>query len=120
MQPKAYLVGGGVGSLAAAAFMIRDGGVPGENISILETLPLLGGSLDGAGNPSGGYSMRGGRMLTTDNYECTWDLYKSIPSLHEPGRSVFDETVAFNDKYHSHSLARLVDSRRAKVPVESM
>ena len=64
--------------------------------------------------------MRGGRMLTTDNYECTWDLFKSIPSLYEPGRSVFDETVAFNEKYRSHSLARLVDSRRAKVPVESM
>ena len=24
--------------------------------------------------------MRGGRMLTTDNYECTWGLFKSIPS----------------------------------------
>lgn len=33
---KAYLVGGGIGSLAAAAFMIRDGGLPGGNISILE------------------------------------------------------------------------------------
>ncbi len=29
---KAYLVGGGIGSLAAAAFMIRDGAIPGENI----------------------------------------------------------------------------------------
>jgi myosin-crossreactive antigen len=88
MKPKAYLVGGGIGSLAAAAFMIRDAGVPGENISILEAASLMGGSLDGAGNPATGYSMRGGRMLTTDNYECTWDLYKSIPSLDEPGPEV--------------------------------
>ncbi len=70
-KPKAYLVGGGIGSLAAAAFMIRDGNVPGENISILEAAPIMGGSLDGAGNPKSGYSLRGGRMLTTDNYECT-------------------------------------------------
>ena len=42
-RSKAYLVGGGIGSLAAAAFMIRDGGVPGGNISILETLPVMGG-----------------------------------------------------------------------------
>ena len=35
-KSKAYLVGGGIGSLAAAAFMIRDGGIPGENISIFE------------------------------------------------------------------------------------
>ena len=73
---KSYLIGGGIGSLAAAAFMIRDGGLPGENISILEAAPVMGGSLDGAGDPAAGYSMRGGRMLTTDNYECTWDLYK--------------------------------------------
>ncbi len=119
-QSKAYLVGGGIGSLAAAAFMIRDGSLPGGNISILEATPILGGSLDGAGDPAGGYSLRGGRMLTTDNYECTWDLYKSIPSLDNPGKTVFDETVEFNEKHKAHSLARLVNSRRAKVPVTSM
>jgi oleate hydratase len=28
---KAFMVGSGIGSLAAAAFMIRDGGIPGKN-----------------------------------------------------------------------------------------
>ena len=117
---NSYFIGGGIGSLAAAAFMIRDGKVPGASISILEAAPLLGGSLDGAGDPVHGYSLRGGRMLTTDNYECTWDLYKTIPSLTRAGKTVFDETVEFNETYKAHSLARLVDSRRAKVPVTSM
>jgi oleate hydratase len=117
---KAYLVGGGIGSLAAAAFLIRDGGMPGANIRVLETGSVMGGSLDGAGDSVRGYSMRGGRMLTTDNYECTWDLFKSIPSLAQPGRSVFDETLEFNERHVSHAMARLVDSRRAKVPVASM
>lgn len=117
---KAYLLGGGIGSLAAAAFMIRDGGLPGENIFILETKPVMGGSLDGSGNPLEGYSLRGGRMLTTDNYECTWDLFKSIPSLQSPGKTVFDETIEFNQHHKSHSMARLVDRRRAKVAVSSM
>jgi oleate hydratase len=119
-ESKAYMLGGGVGSLAAAAFMIRDGGFCGENIFILEVKPVLGGSLDGAGNPTDGYSLRGGRMLTTDNYECTWDLFKSIPSLNSPGKTVFDETVEFNEHHKSNSMARLVDRRRAKVPVSSM
>lgn len=119
-KSKAYLLGGGIGSLAAAAFMIRDGKLPGENISILEAAPIMGGSLDGAGNPASGYSMRGGRMLTTDNYECTWDLYKSIPSLSSKDKTVFDETVEFNEKHKANSMARLVDRRRAKVPVSSM
>ena len=59
----------------------------------------MGGSLDAAGDPAAGYSLRGGRMLTTDNYECTWDLFKTIPSLNIEGQSVFEETVAFNEKH---------------------
>lgn len=117
---KAYLVGGGIGSLAAAAFMIRDGGMPGKNITIFEADPKLGGSLDGAGNAEDGYSMRGGRMLTTDNYECTWDLFKTIPSLADPEQTVFDETIVFNKRMKAHSKARLVDRNRSIVDVESM
>jgi oleate hydratase len=119
-KPRAYLVGGGIGSLAAAAFMVRDGALPGGNISILEAGALMGGALDAAGDAERGYSMRGGRMFTTDNYECTWDLFKSIPSLTQPGRTVFEELLAFNQTHVSHATARLVDRRRAKVPVASM
>jgi oleate hydratase len=117
---KAYLVGGGIGSLAAAAFMIRDGGIAGSDITIFEALPVAGVSLDGGGNPDSGYTLRGGRMLTTDNYECTWDLFKSIPSLEHPGQTVYDETIAFNELHKSHSRARLVDRNRFKVDVSSM
>ncbi|MEC5162133.1 oleate hydratase [Janthinobacterium sp. CG_23.3] len=117
---QAYLVGGGIGSLSAAAFMIRDGGVAGANITIFEAAPSAGGSLDGNGNADDGYTLRGGRMLTTDNYECTWDLFKSIPSLSHPGRTVFDETIAFNEEHIPHSMARLVDRNRFKVDVSSM
>jgi oleate hydratase len=119
-RPRAYLVGGGIGSLAAAAFLIRDGEMPGGNITIFEASPVMGGSLDAGGDPALGYAMRGGRMLTTDNYECTWDLYKSIPSLNHPGKSVMEETVEFNELHKANSMARLVDRRRARVPVTSM
>ena len=119
-KSKAYLVGSGIGSLAAAAFMIRDGGIPGSSITIFESMPIAGGSLDGGGNADTGYTLRGGRMLTTDNYECTWDLFKSIPSLSAPGRSVYEETVAFNERNISHSNARLVDKNRFRVNVKSM
>ncbi|WP_448887302.1 oleate hydratase, partial [Enterobacter kobei] len=43
---KAYFIGGGVGSLAGAAFLIRDGGIVGRDITIYEELPIFGGSLD--------------------------------------------------------------------------
>jgi oleate hydratase len=74
----------------------------------------------GGGNADSGYTLRGGRMLTTDNYECTWDLFKSIPSLENPGRTVYDETIAFNEVNVSNSKARLVDRNRFKVDVGSM
>lgn len=117
---KAYLVGGGIGSLAAAAFMIRDSDMQAKNITIYEAMPVFGGSLDGAGNSQKGYRMRGGRMLTTDNYECTWELFKTIPSIVEPDKTVYDETVEFNERNKSNAQARLVDRNRAIVDVSSM
>ena len=117
---NAWLVGSGIGCLSAAAFMIRDGGITGSNITIFEAMPVSGGSLDGGGNPADGYTLRGGRMLTTDNYECTWDLYKTIPSLSNPDQSVYDETIEFNERNIPHSMARLVDGNRFKVNVKSM
>jgi oleate hydratase len=35
----AYLIGGGIASLAAAAFLIRDGNFKGHNVRILEESP---------------------------------------------------------------------------------
>ena len=50
--------------------------IPDKNATIYRATSLLGGSLDGGRNAQDGYTLRGGRMLTTDNYECTWDLFK--------------------------------------------
>ena len=47
---KIYLVGGGIASRSAAAFLIRDGDVIGKNITILEESDVIGGSLDGSGS----------------------------------------------------------------------
>ncbi len=82
---KVYLVGGGIASLAAAAVMIRDGDVLGRNITILEELDKIGGSLDGSGSPQDGYVLRGGRMIES-KYLCTYELFSSIPRSTGRGR----------------------------------
>src|SRR6266568_7775909 len=87
---KAYLVGGGIASLASAAYLIRDGGVSAENISIFEQDQVMGGSLDGQGSPDNRYVIRGGRMFTEEAYTCTFDLLSFIPSLTDANRSVKD------------------------------
>ena len=107
-ETKAYLVGGGIASLASAAYLLRDGGVPGANITVFEETGLTGGSLDGAGQPGHEYVIRGGRMFTEEAYTCTFDLLSFIPSLTVPGHSVKDEIYEFNARIKTDSHARLV------------
>ena len=112
---KAFLVGGGIASLSAAAFLIRDGDMPGCNITILEELGRLGGSLDGAGSPEAGYVLRGGRMLES-KYLCTFGLFSSIPTL-DGSRTVTQEISAWNETMRTSSKSRLVrDGRRIPAP----
>jgi len=70
---KIHLVGGGIASLAAAAFFIHDGGVLGHNITVYEELATIGGSLDGSGSAKDGYVLCGGRMFES-KYVCTFAL----------------------------------------------
>ena len=106
---RAYLVGGGIGSLSAAVLLIRDGGFNGSSITILEELPLPGGALDGSGSAARGYVTRGGRMFTEETYVCLWNVLSSIPSIEDPSRSVKDQVWEFNDEWRSDSRARLID-----------
>ncbi|MEY9931780.1 myosin-crossreactive antigen [Catenulispora sp. GP43] len=59
----AWFVGAGLASMAAAAFLIRDGQMPGERITVLERLKLPGGALDGIAKPKKGFVIRGGREM---------------------------------------------------------
>lgn len=106
----AYIVGSGLGSLAAACFLIRDAQMKGENIHILEAMDITGGACDGIDDPLRGYVMRGGREME-DHYECLWDLFRSIPSLEKPGASVLDEYYWLNKHDPNYSLCRATENR---------
>ncbi len=113
---QVYLIGGGIASLAAAVFLIRDGDIPGCNITILEELDTIGGALDGSGSAEAGYVLRGGRMLES-KYLCTFDLFSSIPTL-DDSRTVTQETFAWNETMKTSSKSRLVrDGKRQTAPL---
>lgn len=40
-ERKAYIVGGGIAGLSAAAFLVRDAQMPGKNITIYDQLPMI-------------------------------------------------------------------------------
>lgn len=103
---KAYIVGGGLAGLAAAAFLVDDAGMPGENITILEKSADVGGSMDGTRNELG-YLCRGEREMEP-YMECLWYLYSKIPSLENEGRTVLEDIVEFNRDEPIHSECRAI------------
>ena len=117
---KAYLVGGGLGTLAAAAYLIRDCRFPANQITVYEGMHILGGSNDGIGTPEQGFVCRGGRMLNEETYENFWELFGSIPSLRQPGRSVTEEILEFDHAHPTCAKARLVDKDGNILDVKSM
>ncbi|WMT43054.1 oleate hydratase [Paenibacillus sp. D2_2] len=109
-QKSAYLIGSGLASLSAAAFLIRDGQMKGENIHILEELDISGGGLDGIYDDGRGFIIRGGREME-NHFECLWDLFRSIPSLEVEGASVLDEFYWLNKEDPNYSLQRAILNR---------
>ena len=115
----AWFVGSGLAGLAGAAFLIRDGGVAGERITILEEMALPGGALDGLKVPDKGFVIRGGREME-EHFECLWDLYRSIPSLEIADASVLDEFYRLNKDDPNFSLQRVTQDRGEDVPDKAL
>ncbi|WP_425448241.1 oleate hydratase [Dethiothermospora halolimnae] len=86
---KAYLIGTGIGALAAGCFLIRDAHMDGSKITFLEQLDIPGGSLDGQIRQNKGYVARGGREMG-HHFEVLWDLFSSLPSTEDPNMTVLD------------------------------
>lgn len=113
---KAWIVGGGIAGMAAAFYLIRDGHMPGANITIIEGAGIEGGSLDGAGNPEDGYIVRGGREMNW-NYDNLWDMFQDVPALELPeGFSVLDEYRLANDADPNWSKSRLMHKQGQVLP----
>mgnify|MGYP003636478898 FL=1 len=107
----AYIVGSGIGGLSTAFFLIRDGHMPGQNITILESQKIEGGALDGAGDAEAGYIVRGGREMEM-TYQNFWDVFSEIPAVELPKPfTVLDEYRIVNDADKNWSKARLLEKQ---------
>lgn len=114
-KKSAYIIGSGLAGLSAAVFLVRDAQMKGENIHILEELPVAGGSIDGAKRPNAGFVVRGGREME-NHFECLWDMYRSIPSLEIPGASYLDEYYWLDKEDPNSSNCRLIYNRGDRLP----
>ena len=109
-KKHAYIVGTGLGGLSAACYLIRDAQMPGENITLFESLNIAGGSCDGIHDPRKGYIMRGGREMD-NHFECMWDLFRSIPPIVNPGETIFSEYYKLNKADPNYSLCRVTEKQ---------
>jgi oleate hydratase len=92
---RAHIVGGGFGGLAAAAYLIRNAGVSGQDITIYEGDEQMGGSFLLGGNAQSGYILPCGAVFDSE-FRCTFDLLEAIPSTSNPAISVKKEFFTFN------------------------
>jgi oleate hydratase len=113
---RAHIIGGGIAGLAAAVFLVDDAHMPAANVTVYEKLPVVGGSMDGAGDAEHGYICRGERELEAW-MECLWYLCAKIPSIQTPGRTILDETHAANRREPIYSHHRLMHRRGQRYPV---
>src|SRR5262249_39934766 len=101
---KAHIIGGGFGGLWAAAYLIRNAGLSGQDITIYEADERMGGAFSLCGSAESGYVLPCGSVFDRE-FRCTFDLLKSIPSASDPAISVKDEFFAFNARYPFHDRA---------------
>ncbi len=111
---RAFLIGSGIASLAAAEYLMRDGYMNGNQITIFEKDGISGGAMDGAGNPENGFIVRGGREME-EHYECLWDLYSQVPSIEEDGRTVLEEFKELNEADPNFSNVRVIFNKGEKL-----
>lgn len=105
---KSYLIGGGVASLAAAAFLIKEGGIEGKDIFIFEEREKAGGSLEVPGDADHGYHLLGGRMFE-ESFVCTLELLSFVPSVRDPARTAKQEILEAFQNFGWRDRARLVE-----------
>jgi len=104
---KAHIVGGGFGGLAAAAYLIRNAEVAGQDITIYEADRRMGGGFFLGGTAETGYNLPG--SVFDKEFRCTFDLLQGIPSASDPTISVEDEFFSFNNRNLFHDRVHIID-----------
>ena len=105
---KAHIVGGGFGGLAAAALLIRNADVPGQDITIYEANDKLGGGFFLDGSATSGYSLPG--SVFDKEFRCAFDLLATIPTEAHPNISVKEQFFTFNKEHPFVDQVHIVDS----------
>ena len=127
-KKKAIMLGAGIANMAAAVYLIQEGGWNGDQITFY--------SLDDHGSNDGstteaakddywnknhpmenqkGYIARGGRMLNYRTYVDLMNLLDRIPSATEQGMTAAQDTREFDAAHPTYDKARLLEGGKGIV-----
>lgn len=125
IKKRAIMIGAGLSNMAAAVYLIQEGGWSGDAITFY--------SLDDHGSNDGapvsetideywnknhplentkGYVARGGRMLNYRTYVDLMDLLGRIPSATEPNMTAEEDTRSFDAQHRTFDKARLLEGSK--------
>jgi oleate hydratase len=104
---KAHIVGGGFGGLAAAALLIRNAGVPGQDITIYEADEHLGGGFFLDGSAQSGFNLPG--SIFDKEFRCAFDLLATIPTEDDAKISVKEQFFTFNREHPFDDQTHIID-----------
>ncbi len=125
IKKKAIMIGAGLSNMAAAVYLIQEGGWSGDAITFYSLDDH--GSNDGASvsettdeywnknhplENTKGYVARGGRMLNYRTYVDLMDLLGRIPSATEPNMTAEEDTRSFDAQHRTFDKARLLEGSK--------
>ncbi|MDD3301926.1 MAG: oleate hydratase [Candidatus Gracilibacteria bacterium] len=121
-KSKYHIIGGGIAGLATAVYLIQEGKIKGEQISIYEKAKKIGGSLDAKdSNKVKGYTMRGIRAFEKSTYTAYMDLLGRIPTNNN--KTLKDIFLDYNKEKKVYFPGRLtknkeiIDSKELKISI---
>ena len=125
IKKKAIMIGAGLSNMAAAVYLIQEGGWSGDAITFYSLDDH--GSNDGASvsettdeywnknhplENTKGYVARGGRMLNYRTYVDLMDLLGRISSATEPNMTAEEDTRSFDAQHRTFDKARLLEGSK--------
>jgi oleate hydratase len=105
---QAWVIGGGIASLATAVFLIKDAKVPASNIHIFDLHSHPGGGIGASGDVDTGYVLSSGQHISFHD-ACVERLLSLIPSGTDSTKTLWNDIVSLNDQkgHHERPVNRL-------------
>lgn len=105
-----YFAGGGLAALSGAYYLIRDCGIPGDSIHILEESSSFGGAFNIGGSSETGYVCTSPKLLSQRCHPNLMDMLRQLRSVNTDEATVYDEIADYADANPLCENARIIDS----------